>query len=57
MADLIPLTKGAHGFGGSYDGGPLGSLDLMVVDGVLSDQVAASVTDRKGTAGRSDSPP
>jgi hypothetical protein len=42
MADLIPLTKGAHG--GSYDGGPLGSLGLMA-------------TSRKGTAGRSDSPP
>jgi len=26
-----------------------------VVDGVLSGQVAASVTDRQGTAGRSDS--
>jgi hypothetical protein len=100
MSDLIPLTMGAHGFGGSYDGRPLGSLGLMatsppgagsagsgpgrcavtdrvsgslvrlprftqltaeeqdrVVDGVLSYQVAASVTDRKGTAGRSDSAP
>ncbi|TDO50877.1 hypothetical protein EV643_104377 [Kribbella sp. VKM Ac-2527] len=97
MSDLIPLTKGAHGFGSSYDGHPLGSLGLMatsppgagpgpgrcavtdrvsgslvrlprftqltaeeqgrVVDGVLSYQVAASVTDRKGTAGRSDSAP
>jgi hypothetical protein len=28
-----------------------------VVDGVLCYQVAASVTDSKGTAGRSDSPP